>query len=221
MRPDCDKHQRASGQMPIDRELMHAHPEHAEAFLDSRNGTMLHEAGHYVSANIVGILSGHLITSAKSERAAAAFVFDDRSAAASRYILSELRWFRRPAFWLNITSADKRGLRVRATISQHINRCLAFTPPKWLSRAGNATTSSHCRTARLHREEFRSVRSLLRQQQVPHVIPSCMLRSPRWRGLRAWFDEAVWTYPMNARRRALGEFLIADANSRSVAIHIA
>jgi hypothetical protein len=43
-----------------------------------------------------------------------------------------------------------------------------------------------------------------------HVIPSCMLRSPRWRGLRARLDEAVWTYPVKARRRALDEFLAAQ-----------
>ena len=47
-----------------------------------------------------------------------------------------------------------------------------------------------------------------------YVIPSCMLQSPRWRGLRERLDEAVWTYPVKERRRALEEFLAANAGFR-------
>jgi hypothetical protein len=77
---DRSQYQRNEAPMPIDRELLHNHPEAAKAFLDSQEGSLLHEVGHYVAANIGGMISGHLIVNATAQRAAAAFVPDDRSA---------------------------------------------------------------------------------------------------------------------------------------------
>lgn len=211
--------------MPIDRELLHANAELAAAFLDSRKGTILHEAGHYVAANIVGMLSGHLIVSAKSERSAAAFVFDDRSARCLAFhperasLVSSAGFLAEHSFcgqariarsrndiaayqsMFGVYSADMvvahwkrdhldRIAAHQACIETNFDRCLRYC------ESGKFLIDDH------------------------HVIPSCMLRSPRWRGLRARFDEAVWTYPMDARRRAFEEFLMAAANSRVAVIQV-
>lgn len=212
--------------MPIDRERLHASAEYAKALLDSREGTILHEAGHYVAANTVGTLSGHLIVSAKSERAAAAFVFDDRSArclalSPDRAALVSAAGFLAEYYFCG----EARIARSRNDIAAYQSMfgvCSAdIVVDCWkrdhLDRIAEYATCIETNFDRCVRY-CRSNRFLIDDH---HVIPSCTLRSPRWRALRGWLDEAVWTYPMTARRRALEEFLAAAASPRTDVIQLA
>lgn len=203
--------------MSIDRELLHAHPEHAKAFLDSRDGTILHEAGHYVAANIVGMLSGHLIVSAKSDRAAAAFVFDDRSArclalspgraslVSSAGFLAEYHFCGQAriarsrndiAAYQSMFGMYPADMVVALWKRDHLDRIAAYAT---CVETNFDRCVRYCSSNRFFIDDH-------------HVIPSCMLRSPRWRSPSAHLDEVVWTYPMKARRRALEEFLAVQAN---------
>lgn len=202
--------------MPIDRELLHANAELAAAFLDSR-GTILHEAGHYVAANIVGTLSGHLIISAKSERGAAAFVFDDRSAQCLALSPERASLVSSAGFLAEYHFCGQaRIARSRNDIAAYqsmfgmypVDMVVARWKRDHLDRIATYATCVETNFDRCVRY-CGSNRFLIDDY---HVIPSCLLRSPRWRSPSARLDEAIWTYPMKARRRALEEFLAAQAN---------
>lgn len=203
--------------MPIDRELLHAHPEYAKAFLDSRDGTILHEAGHYVAANIVGMLSGHLIVSAKSERAAAAFVFDDRSARSLSLHPERASLVSSAGFLAEYHFCGQaRIARSRNDIAAYQSMfgvCPADTVvARWKrDHLGRVAAHAACIEGNFDRcvRYCNSNRFLIGDH---HVIPSCVMRSPRWRSPSARLEEAVWTYPKKARRRALEEFLAVQAN---------
>ncbi len=204
--------------MQLDRDLLHRRPDLADALLDSQHGTILHEVSHYTAANADGMIRGHLIIHASSARAAAGFVPDDMSA---KQLASD------PARWSFVASAgllaehhfcgQTRPARARADIAAHqaafgldvADVIIAGWKRDHLARvgaldeciAGNFDRCVHyCDTNRFLIDDH-------------HVIPSCMLWSPRWRGPRARLDEAVWTYPVKQRRRALEEFLAAHAGS--------
>ena len=206
--------------MPIDRELLHADAEAAKVFLDSSKGTILHEVGHYVGANMAGILSGHLIVSAKNERAAAAFVFDDRSAPCLALSPERASLVSSAGFLAEYHFCGQaRIARSRNDIAAYqsmfgmypADRVVALWKRDHLDRIAAYATCVETNFDRCVRY-CRSPRFLIGDH---HVIPSCMLRSPRWRSPRARLDEVVWTYPMKARHRALEEFLAAHASSRT------
>lgn len=203
--------------MPINRKLLHADAKAAKAFLDSRKGTILHEAGHYVAANMAGMLSGHLIVSATSERAAAAFVFDDRSAPClasypERAALVSAAGFLAEYYFCG----EARILRSRNDIATYQSMFGFCTADMVVARWKRDYLDHFALQAACIENNFdRCVRYCGSNRFLidnHHVIPSCMLRSPRWQGLCARMDEAVWTYPMKARRRALEEFLAVEAN---------
>lgn len=211
--------------MPIDGELLHAHPEHAKAFLDSRDGTILHEAGHYVAANIVGMLSGHLIVSAKSERAAAAFVFDDRSARCLALYPERASLVSSAGFLAEYHFCGQaRIARSRNDIAAYQSMfgvCPAdMVVARWKRDHLDCIASHHACIEKNFDRCLRYCGSNRFLIDDHHVIPSCMLQSPRWRGPRGWLDEAVWTYRMNGRRRALEEFLAANACFRGVGLQV-
>lgn len=211
--------------MPIDRELLRANAELAAAFLDSGRGTILHEVGHYVAANIVGMLSGHLIVSARSERSAAAFVFDDRSARCLAFhperasLVSSAGFLAEQHF-----CGQARIARSRNDIAAYQSMFGVYPPDivvaHWKRDNLDLIAAHHaCIATNFDRclNYCRTERFLLGDH---HVIPSCVLRSPRWRGLRERLDEAVWTYPVKERRRALEEFLVANARFRAGMIQV-
>jgi hypothetical protein len=202
--------------MPIDRKLLHADAEAATAFLGSRKGTILHEAGHYVAANMAGMLSGHLIVSATSERAAAAFVFDDRSAPClasdpERAALVSAGGYLAEYYFCG----EARILRSRNDIATYQSIAGCYTADRVVARWKRHYLDHFAAQAACIEDNFdRCVRYCSSSTFLiddHHVIPSCMLRSPRWRGLGARLDEAMWTYPMKARRRALEDFRAAQA----------
>lgn len=203
--------------MPIDREFLHAYPEYATAFLDSRKGTILHEVGHYVGANTVGTLSGHLIISARGERAAAAFVFDDRSArrlasSPQRASLVSSAGFLAEYYFCG----QARISRSRNDIAAYQSMFGPYPPDKvvarWKRDHLDLIAAHHACIAKNFDRCARYCDSNRFLLDDYHVIPSCMLRSPRWRSPNARLDEVVWTYPMKARRCALEEFQAVQAN---------
>lgn len=209
--------------MPIVRELLHANAELAAAFLDSRRGIILHEAGHYVAANIVGMLSGHLIVSAKSERSAAAFVFDDRSARSLALHPERASLVSSAGFLAEYHFCGQaRIVRSRNDIAAYQSMfgvCPAdMVVARW-KRDHLDCIAAH--QACIEKNFDRCARYCGSNRFLIddyHVIPSYLLRPPRWRSPSARLDEAVWTYPMKARRRALEEFLAVQANAMVVRI---
>ncbi|BAR57865.1 hypothetical protein NK6_4699 [Bradyrhizobium diazoefficiens] len=206
--------------MRLDRDLLHRRPDLADALLDGQHGTILHEVSHYTAANADGIVRGHLVIHASSARAAAGFVPDDilakqlasdparRSFVASAGLLAEHHF-----------CGKTRPLRARADIAAHqavfglasADLIIAHWKQDYLPRIG---ALAGCVAANFDRcVHYCDTNRFLIDDH--HVIPSCMLRSPRWRGLRARLDEAVWTYPVKERRRALEEFLAVHAGSRT------
>lgn len=209
--------------MAINRELLHANTELAAAFLDSRKGSILHEAGHYVAANMDGMLSGHLIVNAKSERSAAAFVFDDRSARCLAFQPERASLVSSAGFLAEyFFCAQARNTRSRNDIAAYQSMFGIYPADMVVARwkrdyldliaAYHADLEANfdCCVHFCNNNTFRI--------GDHHVIPSCMLLSPRWRGPRQWFDEVILTYPKSARRRALKEFLTAVANARQAAV---
>ncbi len=209
----------------LDRDLLHRRPELADALLDGQHGTILHETGHYVAANAGGMVRGHLIIPASSGRAAAGFVPDDASA--ERLASDRARWSFAASAGLLAEyhfCAKARPLRARADIAAY-QSVFGLAPAdmivaRWkrdhLARIGALAA---CIAANFDRclNYCCTERFLLRDH---HVIPSCKLQSPRWRGLSERLDEAVWTYPVKERRRALEEFLAANALFRGGVIQV-
>lgn len=216
--------------MPIDKtttqldfDLLHRRPELADAFLDSQHGTILHEVSHYTTANADGMVRGHLVIHARSARAAGGFVPDDMSA--KQLASDRERWsFVASAGLLaeHHFSGRTRPARAQADIAAYqavfglaaADLIIAGWKRDHLARIGalagyiaaNFERCVHyCDSNRFLIEDY-------------HVIPSCMLRSPRWRGWRQRLDEAVWTYPVKERCRALAEFLAAHGGSRTVLV---
>lgn len=200
--------------MPVDREMLHRSPVAAHAFLRSQRGAILHEISHYVSANLDGLIRGHIIIPANQDRCFGAFVPDDPSAE----LLSS-----NPARWSLVASAgimaehhfcnQTRIGSAKADIAAYQSRFgqmpAEIIVARWKrDHLEHIATHVTCIVNNFDRcaHYCRGNRFLIGHH---HVIPSCMMRSPRWRGLRARLDEAVWTYPIKARRRALGEFLAA------------
>lgn len=198
----------------LDRALLLHRPELADALLDSQHGTILHELGHYAAANTEGMVRGHLIIHASSARAAAGFVPDDVSA--EQLVSDRARWSFSASAGLLAEyhfCGNGRPRRARGDIVAYqsvfgvapTEEIIARWKRDHLARIG---TLAACIAANFDRclTYHRTERFLLGDH---HVIPSCMLKSPRWRGLRERLDEAVWTYPIKERRRALEEFLAA------------
>ncbi len=211
--------------MRLDRDLLHRRPELADALLDGQHGTILHEVSHYTAANADGMIRGHLIIHASSARAAAGFVPDDKSAkqlaadparrafVASAGLLAEHHF-----------CGKTRPARARADIAPYqvvfglaaADLIIARWKQDHLARIGALAS---CIQANFDRcVHYCDTNRFLIDDH--HVIPSCMLQSPRWRGLRARLDEAVWTYPLRERRRALEEFLAANARSRTILVQL-
>jgi hypothetical protein len=172
------------------------------------------------------MISGHLVVSARGERAAAAFVLDDRSAPRlgsypGRASLVSSAGFLAEHYFCGQARISRSRNDIAAYQSIVRSYPADMVVARWKRDHLDRIAAHH---ACIEENFDRCVRYCLSNRFLiddHHVIPSCMLRSPRWRGLRAWLDEAVWTYPRKARRRALEEFLTADANSRLVAIHVA
>ncbi|MCK1597951.1 hypothetical protein [Bradyrhizobium sp. 164] len=209
----------------LDRDLLLRRPELADAFLDGRLGAILHEVAHYAAANASGMVRGHLIIHASSERAAAGFVPDDESAEQLRS--DRARWsFAASAGLLAefYFCGNGRPRRAQGDVAAY-QAVFGLAPAeeiiaRWkrdhLARVGALTA---CIATNFERclNYCRSERFLLGDH---HVIPSCMLQPPRWRWLSERLDEAVWTYPVKERRRALEEFLAANACFRGVGIQV-
>jgi hypothetical protein len=210
---------------PLNRNLLLRRPELADALLDGQLGAILHEVGHYAAANADGLVRGHLIIHASSGRAAAGFVPDNVSGA--RLESNRARWAFAASGGLLAEyhfCGDGRPRRAQADIAAY-QSVFGLAPAeeiiaRWkrdhLARIGAlaaciAANVDRCVTL-CHTELF-----LLGDH---HVIPSCMLRSPRRRGLSERLDEAVWTYPVKERRRALDELLAANANFRAGVIQL-
>ena len=211
--------------MQLDRDLLHRRPDLADALLDGQHGTILHEVSHYTAANADGMVRGHLVIHASSARAAAGFVPDDMSA---KQLASD------PARRSFVASAgllgehhfcgQTRPARARADIAAHqavfglaaADLIIAGWKRDHLARIG---ALAGCIAANVDRcVHYCDTHKFLINDH--HVIPSCMLRSPRRRGLRARLDEAVWTYPLKERRQALEEFLAAHAGSRMLLVQL-
>jgi hypothetical protein len=202
--------------MPIDRELLRGRAEAAEAFLDSRDGAILHEVGHYVAANIGGPISGHLIVSARVERVAGAFVPDDPSA---RDIASD------PARWSLMSSAgvlseyhfcgSARLRRARGDVEAYQSMFGLSSVDLIVARWKHEHLKDIVAHTACINENFdrcvlycRDGKFLLGEH---HVIPSCMLWPPYRRDHYARLRELTVTYPIKQRRRALEEFLAAHS----------
>jgi hypothetical protein len=209
----------------LDRDLLLCRPELADALLDGQHGAILHEVGHYAAANADGMVRGHLIIHASSWRAAAGFVPDDISA--ERLALDRARWSFAASAGLLAEyhfCAKARPRRAQGDIVAYqaafgvatADMIIARWKRDHLARVGALAA---CIAANFDRclNYCRTGRFLLGDH---HVIPSCMLQSPRWRGLSERLDEAVWTYPVKERRRALEEFQAANARFRGGMIQV-
>lgn len=203
--------------MPIDRDLLNSNPKAANAFLNEQRGAMLHEVSHYVAANIDGIIRGHVIIYAGADKRSGAFVPDDPSAE----LLSS-----NPARWSLVSSAgvlvelhfcnQARIGAAQADIAAYQSRFGLMPDDMVVARwkrdhLDRIATHAACIEKNFDRcvRHCRDGNFLIGDH---HVIPTCILRSPRWRGLRARLHEAVLTYPMESRCRALNELLAARAN---------
>jgi hypothetical protein len=203
--------------MPLDRKLLRTNPMAADIFLGSYEGAILHELGHYVAANLDGQIRGHIIMPATTDRYSGAFVPDDHSAELLR---SD------PARWALVSSAGvmtEYHFCGRAKVGAARGDIAAYQSVFGLVRddiivarwkrdhldriAAHAACIEHNFDLCAH-----YCRSNWFRIGDHHVIPSCVLRSPQWRGPFARLDEAVCTYPVKARRLALDEFLAAQSS---------
>lgn len=202
--------------MPIDREFFRANSTAADDFLESQGGAILHEVGHYVAANLDGVIRGHIIIPADLKRHSGAFVPDDHSAA----ILDS-----NSARWSLVSSAGvmaeyhfcgraKLGA-AQADIAAYQSK-ITFMPANGVYDQWKRDHLDHIAShAGCVEENFdrcvrfcRTNRFLIRDH---HVIPTAAMRSPRRRGPRERVDELLWTYPAKARSHALLEFKEAKA----------
>ena len=209
----------------LDRDLLLRRPDLSDVLLDGQHGALLHEVSHYVAANADGMVRGHLIVHASSGRAAAGFVPDDVSA--ERLASDRARWsFAASAGLLAefYFCGNGRPRRAQGDIVAY-QSVFGLAPTeeiiaRWkrdhLARIGALAACiaanfdrcvNQCRTRSFLLGDF-------------HVVPSCMLQSPRRRGLSERLDEAVWTYPIKERRRALDEFRAANATFRARVIRV-
>lgn len=211
--------------MQLDRDLLHRRPDLADALLDGQHGAILHEVSHYTAANADGMVSGHLVIHASFARAAAGFVPDDISA---KQLASD------PARRSFVASAGLLGehhfcgrtrpARARADIAAYqtvFGRAAAdLIIARWKrDHLARISALAGCIEANFDRcVHFCNTNKYLIEDH--HVIPSWMLKTPRWRGLRKRLDEAVWTYPVKERRRALEEFLGAHASFCTVLLQL-
>jgi hypothetical protein len=190
-------------------------PEVATAFLNSQKGAILHEVGHYVAANLDGLVRGHIIIPVDNDRSFGAFVPDDPSAellssnlvrwslVSSAGIMAEHHFCNHAKIGsakADIAAYQSRfgpmpaDLIVARWKRDHLDRIAAHTA---CIKNDFDRCARYCRSNRFRIGDH-------------HVIPSCVIRSPRWRSPSERLDEVVWTYPIEARRRALDELLAAQ-----------
>lgn len=202
--------------MPLERELLRTNPMAADAFLGSQDGAILHEVGHYVAANLDGLIRGHIIVPANLKRHSGAFVPDDHSAGilnsnsarwslvSSAGVIAEYHFCGRAK--LGAAKADIAAYQSKITFMRadgvveqwkrdHLDRIAAHAA---CIEENFDRCVRFCRTNRF----------LIRDH---HVIPTAAMRSPRQRGLRERLDELLRTYPEKARSHALIEFEEAKA----------
>ena len=198
--------------MPIEREMLSENPDAAYAFLTSQRGAILHEVGHYVGANLDGLARGHLII--RADGSSGGFVPDGPS---SDLISAD------PRRWSLVAASgvlaeyhfcgEARIGAARGDIEAYQRvfglSCVDLVLDRWW-REHLQRIAAHAHFIEVNFDrcvEFcRDNRFLITDY---HVIPSCRLRSPRWRGVGERLDEVVWTYPIKERRRALQEFRAA------------
>lgn len=203
--------------MPLDPKLLHTNPMAADVFLGSHKGTILHEIGHYVAANLDGLTCGHIIIPVDTDRHSGAFVPLDLSA---EILCSD------PARWSLVSSAGvlaEYHFCGRAMVGAARGDFAAYQAVFGLMPEDAIVE----RWTRDHLDRIAAHAACIEQNfdrcvyycnsnrfltDNHHVIPSCAMRPPQQRGLRARLDEAVWTYPIKARRCALDEFLAAQAS---------
>jgi hypothetical protein len=200
--------------VPIEREIVRGSPDAAYAFLTSQRGAILHEVGHYVAANLDALVCGHLII--RVDGASGGFVPDDPSSdlisadprrwslVAASGVLAEYHFCGEARF--GAARGDIEAYQAMFGFSP-VDQIIARWKQDHLERIA---AHAGCIEANFERcvRYCRHSRFLIGDY---HVIPSCRLLSPRRRGLSARLDEAVWTYPMKQRSRALQEFLGARA----------
>ncbi|MBP1092148.1 hypothetical protein [Bradyrhizobium diazoefficiens] len=207
--------------MPISREDFHQNPEAAKQFLESREGALLHELGHYVAANVDGLVSAHVIVEDR----------DHRNCCAALYIAPVSR----PRIENNL---DRRKFIASAGALTEIHFCevpilrrigpdigMYFGPFWQFERqvAVDGWSAMHLGQIAAHASCIemnfdRCINYLASNRYLMdgfHVIPSSKLVPPGPRSIMELLDDWLRTASKRARKSALRDYLDERAGMRS------
>lgn len=215
--------------MSIEREHFHQDPEAAKDFLEGRKGALLHELGHYVAANLDGLVSGHIIVEdCQSRDCTAAFHIAHvsrqhieynparRELIASAGALTELYFCKTPIlhrlgpdivmyfgpnFERQLIYQFDRGAAIMLWRERHLDR---------IEKNANYIQENFCRCA----AHLASKRYLI---DGFHVIPSGALRSPGTRSIMERLDDWLRTFSKKTREQVLMDYLDERARMRAIA----
>lgn len=213
--------------MSIEREHFHQDPEAARDFLEGREGVLLHELGHYVAANLDGLVSGHIIVEDRECRDCTAALHivrvsrphieynpARRELIASAGALTELYFCKTPIL-------RRLGPDIEMYFGPHFVRQLVYQFDR--EAAIMLWREHHLDRLEKHanciQENFRRCAAHLASKRYLidgfHVIPSGVLSPPTTRSIVERLDDWLRTFSKRARRRALIDYLEERARVRA------
>ena len=207
--------------MPIPRNLFHQNPDTAMQFLESRRGLLVHELGHFVAANVDGLVSGHMIIEDREGNNSCAALQiasvsrpsierdpSRRKFVASAGALTEMYFCN--ASVLRRIGPDIQNYFGYALFRGSRHQAVAFWSTRHLD---HIERYADCIDANYDRciKYLASDRYLI---DGYHVIPSSALVPPRPRSIFERLDDRIRTASKRARRSALKEYLADLAEMR-------
>ena len=201
--------------MPIPRNDFHQNPEAAMQFLESQSGLLMHELGHFVAANVDGLVSAHIIIEDREDNDCCAAlqiapvsqpsIESDprrREFVASAGALTEIHFCN--ASVLRRIGPDIQNYFGSARFPQfHRQEAVALWSARHLDHIGSY---AGCVDTNYDRciEYLANDRYLI---DGYHVIPSSALVPPSPRSIFERLDDWFRTAPKKARKSALKEYL--------------
>ena len=203
--------------MPVNRELFYRDSAASMAFAESRQGVLLHELGHWATANKQGLISGHLIIEDRDDaHCVGAFVLDDKSqktiaADAKRHSFVAAGGAITELYFCDRTKPGRLGADIKSYLSSSPlldpRLCDKTVVSTWhndylphIEALAGCIDTNFDKCAAL----FLSNRFLL---QGYHVIPSWTLKPPERRRLFESIREMIRSWPKKARAKALEQYL--------------
>jgi hypothetical protein len=207
----------------IPHDHFHGRPDEARSFVNSTNGTLLHEIGHFVGWNDEFPIHGHIIVSC-SDGGGGAFSLTMAS-------VGHVERGRLPKdfpiaaacvteiYFCNYTNLSRNASDI-ASYCTEIPTFGSYSAEEIACKWRNRFLDRVVRLADVIEHNYRKCSPFLVDNRYRidghHVIPSWILRVPHTRWPPAWIDEMLWTASESARRKALEDYLEASARRKFI-----